>query len=383
MSIEYRGGNTWRFRIMHNGTKYETTYYSTKIPREKDVNDKKYPKEVTESHDAYKVDVKRGQHGRNKNMLFVDLAQMMLDEYIKPNRRNGTILCYMNVYNNHLLEHFGSMKLSQITPLCVQQFVNKKCKTNAVSTVKGMVCKLSCTFSKAIDWRIVKDNPCVNIIYPEVKKKNNGKTEILSADEIHRLLTTIEQWPEKRYRVAFLIAFWGGLRIGEIIALDIHDFNFKDNYVSISKQWGYAIEGGSAKRQLAEPKTDNSYREVYLPEYVMMEVRKYVNGLDSIPISGMLFYNKTTGKPYHAKTFNCALDRMIEKSGVKHITPHSLRHINATMLINSGASIEDTARQIGDTPAVIFSTYVHDVKATRKKSVGMLGDYVSKLSNTK
>ncbi len=63
--------------------------------------------------------------------------------------------------------------------------------------------------------------------------------------------------------------------------------------------------------------------------------------------------------PIHENTIAHAFDRYIEKSGVKRIRIHDLRHSFVSMCIHLGASVYVVADLIGDTVAQVFKTYGH------------------------
>lgn len=59
-----------------------------------------------------------------------------------------------------------------------------------------------------------------------------------------------------------------------------------------------------------------------------------------------IFISYQTGKPLSENTINSAIDRVINKAGIRRITPHGLRHTHATILLNdkkNRATVEDVA----------------------------------------
>lgn len=107
MSIEYRGEGKFRFRVRKDGINYTQNFFTDKAITEKDLEEKKYPKEVNDAHKKFEVDVISGNMGMDESMKFEKLAQLVLDEYMKPNTRASSQETYISISNNHLLPYFG------------------------------------------------------------------------------------------------------------------------------------------------------------------------------------------------------------------------------------------------------------------------------------
>jgi integrase len=93
---------------------------------------------------------------------------------------------------------------------------------------------LSSTFNKAVNWKFIKESPCSNITLPKVENKNYS--ELLSTEEISKLMEVIENEPEM-YKIIFSIALYCGLRQGEILGLTIADIDLANNYIDVNKQY--------------------------------------------------------------------------------------------------------------------------------------------------
>lgn len=179
MSIEYRGDNKYRFRVRKNGINYTQNYYCDKRVSEKDLLQKKWPKEIVDAHKKYEVNILSGNVGTNENMLFHELAHLVLDEYARPNLKPNTIKGYISAYNTHILNYFGGMQISKITSFHVQKFINEISKNLKQNSVSDTFKILRVTFNKAIEWKFIKENPCKGTTRPKIAKTNYN--ELLSA----------------------------------------------------------------------------------------------------------------------------------------------------------------------------------------------------------
>lgn len=152
-----------------------------------------------------------------------------------------------------------------------------------------------------------------------------------------------------------------GLRKGEIAGLKYGDFNLSQNTVTISRQiTSNPIvpkgQGKISEYQVIEkpPKTPNSYRTLRVPEEVMEEVikRKAQNDLRKEKL-GTEYIDKDylscseNGLPHATSSFNMALTKLCRRSGLPHLTVHSLRHMYASILTEQGVPLIKVSALLG------------------------------------
>lgn len=376
MSIDYKN-KKFRFRVAKNGIIYTQLYITNKKITEKDIKEKKWPKDVIDAHKDFEVSITRNEIGKKENMLFNTLAQLVLDEHVRPNLRANTECLYLNAYNTHILEYFGGIALNKIDSIDIQKFINNKSKTLNASTVRQIYSILSSTFNKAIDWKYIKENPCKNITLPKIENKNYA--ELLSAEEISKLMEAIEKEPEM-YKVIFSIALFCGLRQGEILGLTIADIDLENNYINVNKQYVSYYKSGKFYHEIDKTKTDNSIRKVYMPAAVNKVLEQFIDNkkvLDINPDKQYLFINPKTKKIYDHNAIYRRFKKMAKAIELNNITFHDLRHLQATMMINSGVNIVIVAKRLGDTIETVSDTYLHSIEKIEKESVHQLQSFIN------
>lgn len=363
MSIENRGENKWRFRVRKDGINYSQTFYGTETEAERE-------------HKKFEVDVMRGQIGYNENMKFSELAQLVLDEYMRPTLKANTIRIYISVVNNHLLSEFGTMKLSKIKPLNIQKMINDRAKTLKPNSVKGIYRELNKIFNKAIEWEIISKNPCNKTKLPKVEKTNYR--ELLSSENITKLINAIEEQPIM-YKTIYSIALFSGMRQGEIIGLHIPDI--KENSINVDKQFGYVMVNDKLKKDTTSTKTDNSERTAYIPDFLSMLIKEYISGMKIKSTEQILFYNPKTKKNYDRKAIAERFDKMLSDYGIPDIRFHDLRHLYATLSINAGISVVSVAKNMGDTIETVLKNYTHNIDEEQQKAVQEFEKYIKSKHN--
>lgn len=376
MSIEYRGDGKFRFRVRKDGINYSLNYFCNKKITEEDLKKKNYPKEIQDAHKKFEVDIMIDNIGSNENMKFSELSQLVFDEYIKQNLRLTSQGNYKMAANNYFLPEFGAMKVSKIKPLHIQQLVNKLSEKLMPNTVKSVYRELHKTFVKGVEWELIKESPCRNIKLPKVKKINY--TELLSAENIKKLLNAIDL-QEGMYKVIYSIAIYTGMRQGEILGLKISDIDFANNTINIDKQQGYVLEDGKQVRASVDTKTANSVRMIFIPQFLADIIKDYINGQKIINKDGYLFYNFKWDKVYNREWITRKFTEMLKANNIPHIRFHDMRHLYATMAINSGVNVVVVAKNLGDTVETVLKNYTHEIEEERKKATHTFEAYVKNL----
>ena len=153
-------------------------------------------------------------------------------------------------------------------------------------------------------------------------------------EEFNAFLETVSDKPETR--MAFLLLYWTGMRIGELLALTYNDINLEEKTISINKSY-QRLKG---KDMITQPKTPKSIRVITMPDFLAEEFREYCSHLYGIMKKERLF-RFTKSHMEHCMATG------IERSGVKRIRLHDLRHSHASMLVDMGVAPLEIAERLG------------------------------------
>ena len=99
--------------------------------------------------------------------------------------------------------------------------------------------------------------------------KDSGNIGVWTNEEMERFLNAVSDKPVVKY--AFFLLYWTGIRLGELLALNIADIDFEKKTLSVTKSLN-RIDG---KDVISLPKTKSSIRTIYLPQFVMDEMKDY------------------------------------------------------------------------------------------------------------
>ena len=184
---------------------------------------------------------------------------------------------------------------------------------------------------------------------------------ILTEDEMSRLLDSIDTITGfgLRDRSLFELMYVTGMRVGEIVRLDVEhiDFSLNEVFVTKSKNRKERIVplGGVAKR--------------FLEKWVK-EVRSYfLTGCKDDPKALFL---SDKGMRISGSAIRYRLKRGLKIAGIekKGVSPHSLRHSCATHLLAGGADIRLVQELLGhesiETTAAYTKEIVKELKRVHK-----------------
>lgn len=126
-------------------------------------------------------------------------------------------------------------------------------------------------------------------------------------------------------------------------------------------------------------KTETSIRKVYAPEFVIDCVDEYIKALKIIPSNKLLFWNASRKAVINRIGLTRKFKKLLFENGIREIRFHDLRHLQATMLINSGVNVAVIAKRLGDSTKTILDTYTHPIEEMEKQSVKQLEKFIENI----
>ena len=126
--------------------------------------------------------------------------------------------------------------------------------------------------------------------------------------------------------IAFQISFWTGMRIGELLALQVKDIDFEQGTITVDE----SLTRLDGEDLITAPKTESSVRVITIHKELHEELKEYIATLYHVRLGTRLFSGRTKS------FFEHEMERGIKMSGVKKITVHCTRHSHACMLVQMG-----------------------------------------------
>lgn len=240
-------------------------------------------------------------------------------EYIDKNGLN-----YLKIDNEDIDKYFESLKA-----------MNKK-----TSTISRNLATIRSFYQFLLRTKKIKKDPTIGVQSPKVEKK---VPSILTSKEVELLLEQPKNIDLKGIRDKAMLefAYATGMRVTEIISLDITDVNLEQSYV--------VCNAGSKKRNIP------------LGSLSLKALKDYIEKARPILIKddnvAALFVN-INGKRLTRQGFWKIVKFYKEQAHItKEITPHVLRHSFATHLLQNGADLKAIQTMLGHSD--ISSTQVY------------------------
>lgn len=214
-------------------------------------------------------------------------------------------------------------------------------KGKKYSTLARKISSLRCFLHFLCNRGILPDFPISALRSPRLKRKIPS---FLDEEEVAALLDQIEEegFYFSRDKAAFELLYATGMRIAELVSLNVDSIDFNEEIVK--------VRGKGGKERLIPI---GRYAQIALKEYLRYRKEKVAPGERAI------FLNKF-GKRISDRYMRERLNIYLEKVGItKHITPHTLRHSFATHLLNRGADLRSVQELLGHERLSTTQIYTH------------------------
>ena len=181
-----------------------------------------------------------------------------------------------------------------------------------------------------------------------IHKIRVGKTvkDVYSDEELERMRDSCNN---SRDLAIIDILSSTGIRVGELVNLNISDIDLEKRIISISKSY-QRLDG---KDVITPPKTPKSNRKITIPPFLVEELKEYCSHLYGImPNERMFRFTKSY--------MEHEIVRGIKETGVKRIRIHDLRHSHASLLVELGFQPLAIAERLGhEKIETTLNTYSH------------------------
>ena len=253
--------------------------------------------------------------------------------------------------------YFQARLLCQIDEEALQKFVVflKLEKKLAASTVNSARNAAFVALRHAKRKKIIRSFDFDAVLRAGGKPNERG---VLEKKEVEKLFSL--DWPSAKSRMAVLIAFHTGMRMGEIRALRVCDVHEK--YLNVEHSWG--------KQSMMKCTKNQEKGKIPILPSLYNEIMAYIKETELFKLDGLLFPGKNPEIPYNNRQIGKDFNSMLERIGIDDTTRkerslvfHSFRHLLAKNLAENG-----TSRAIG-------------MKILRHKTSRMFDHYASHVDN--
>ena len=369
-----------------------------------------------------------------ENATVGTLLDMWVEEELKPgNLSNGTVMSYQGTVNRIKQHPIGSRKLKTVTADHLQAYMDflsfggtNPDGTTAKALSKGYLRLFSAVLQGAFRFavfpkRLITFNPMQYVVWRGKKEEyelfsdedgETASTPTLSYEQYQRL----EDFLKKKNNPALLpiqIAYYTGLRIGEVCALTWQDINLEEQYLTVRRSMRYngarhKTEIGATKRKkirtvdfcdtlasilkaakAEQHKNRFRYGEMYSLNYYL-EVREKdrtyyeiysLSRSEEVPegYKELSFVCLRPDGAFEAPSTVGIMCRTARKKveGLEDFHFHMLRHTYTSNLLSNGAAPKDVQELLGHADvSTTMNIYAHATREAKRTSARLLDKVV-------
>ena len=276
----------------------------------------------------------------------------MLDEYLKQflqhmryerNVSPHTLRNYssdLEQFREHLfkIDKRSDVPVSEIDHLTIREWMAELHADNRKKTsIARKLASLRTFFQFLVREGVLENNPAKLVATPRVERKLPTH---LSMEDAVRFIETPDLNTDlgKRDRAILEFLYATGMRVGELVNLNLKDIDFRERLVRVT---------GKRKKQRILPFGEPALQALM---YYLNETRPtFLNNCPPAERDEQAVFLNYQGTRITTRSVGRMVDKYIKLCTDIHrdISPHSLRHSFATHLLDSGADLRDIQELLG------------------------------------
>lgn len=279
-----------------------------------------------------------------------------IQDYInsKDNTLSVSTIRGYHIIMNNAIDDIKNIKLCDINEITLQKWTNNNAKKYSAKSIRNQF---------GLVTAVIKQNK-LNIDTGSILLKAKQKKEMVipNKKQMSKILEMVSGTP---IELAVTIALVLGLRQSEIAAIDWSDYDGKHLSINKSKVL-------DKNNKLVEKKTNKSYagtRKLDVPDILKhrLDSAKQQSGKISTYAPSRVLIN---------------FQRLCKLNDLPRFTMHSLRHANASLLLQQGVPDKYAMERLGQsTTSMLKSVYQHTFKSEQTKISSKLNDCFSDIAN--
>ena len=256
---------------------------------------------------------------------------------IEKNYSELTILNY-RLDLEEFSRFFGSEPITSVEYSTLRRFLGQMRERNLKPrSVARKLSSLRSFFKYLQRENIISNNPASLMVTPKLDKP---LPHFMTEEEAVRLIEAPKDGKTMslRDKAIFETLYSAGLRVSELVGLDIDDVDFIGNVARVM---------GKGKKERIVPIGDKA----------LEALKTYI---DQRPVqSKVMFLNKNGGRLGSRSVCDIINKYILREAMNQHVTPHMFRHSFATHLLNRGADLRAVQELLGHVNLSTTQIYTH------------------------
>jgi integrase len=365
-------GNIRKKTVKRGGKEY--TYWEARITTGRDPGTGKQiqrsftgktQKEVREKLQAAAVAVNDGTYTVPARLTLGQWLDIWQREYM-GNAKPATLRAYDSHIRNHIRPGLGAVRLTELHPHTVQNFINSLDGLSPTS-VRLVYTVLRTALEKAIDLDYIPRNPAAKCVLPKQERK-----EIKPLDDA-QATALIRAAAGTRIENMIPLALFTGLRISELLGLTWSAVDMDRGTITVDKQLSAKPKAGAL---FSSPKSGKSRTITPAPTAFQVLRRQKARQAEQQLKAGPLWSNPhgliftaEDGGPLSQQMAELNFSDVRATVGLEGTRFHDLRHTYAVNSIRAGDDIKTIQTNLGHASAAFtLDIYGHVTEAMKQDS---------------
>ncbi|KYL05175.1 tyrosine-type recombinase/integrase [Fusobacterium necrophorum] len=318
---------------------------------------------------------------KEQDITILDLIKLRMEKYEPAISKTTTILKKKD--RIRWFKYEENLNISFYDPDLIeklQKFINSLALRYAQSTYTQVRNDIRSAYYYGINYmRLI---PIASIKTLKIPKKvPKPRKLIYSEKEIEKALVLAN----KNIKMILKILVGSGMRIGEIIGLEVNNIDFKNRTITITKT--FIRFPNVSNRLYGPPKTESSERIVVISEKLCNEMKLYLEQRKCIPLylkaqkdywelsnKGIPFDPLIRNRFGNAMNYKSVLDSfsiITKKTGIKLLS-HSFRRTHASTLHEQHLPMENISNRLGHASLETTEKYIFETERSQKELIKIL-----------
>lgn len=345
---------------------------------------KQIERELNRQAVQFEEKCKNGLVGSAASLKLSDFAPVYLSA-VKETLSPVCFSAYSRVIDTIILPALGHIKLNELKPVHVQQFVKQlaempKLKRDGTpdesgeklspSTIRRKLAVLQSMLTLATKLGYITTNPAEakRLTLPKAPRP---EIEIFTRQQAAYILQCLKD-EDLQFQALIQLAIFTGAREGELVGLKFSDINFNTRKMTISRS-AYKIKGEPVKTKA--PKSGKA-RTVTLNASCIELLKQLAQHhlLDEMRLGTAWageewVFTQWNGAIMHPQTPSRQFDKFLKRHDIPHRKFHSLRHTSATLLLYNGTDLKTVQERLGHADFTTTNKYLHLVEQADSEAV--------------
>lgn len=223
---------------------------------------------------------------------------------------------------------------------------------------------------------MIKESPLQGIPKP---KKEKTKAEFYESYEVTTIMHALNNEPTQ-WRIMILTAIIGGLRRGELVALQWSNIDFSNNIIHVQRS--ISLERNGVVYEKGTKNDNECY--VDMPIWFMEELQQFRSewlrlknhaGIKWKDEKNEYIFHAGYGEPFYYSYPSSWWKKFTNHHHIPYISLHKLRHTSVTLLIEKGAPLKSIQERVGHKQAqTTINTYAHVTKKLSREVANMFDE---------